>query len=113
MGSDSDSDSNSDVEPYNSPLFSGDEEAISSSNIVQLPRRKKAVEPTNEEENEEAQITQETYIDVPYHRPKPHSLEEFLNRKTVNRPKIRPIDKRGRRTIQQIKMTPYELFEYA
>lgn len=50
------------------------------------------------------------FLSVPYHKPKPHSLKDFLNRRTINRPVPMAMTKKAAATI---KMSKEELEQYA
>lgn len=97
---------------------SSDDESLSPTIPInsKLPKRKSAIaaeDTIRREEQEKENSVQETYIDVPYHKPKSHSLAEFLNRKSLSKSSLKPKENGRRRTIQKIKMTPEELLNYA
>lgn len=62
-------------------------------------------------QSESQRMAREAYVDIPYHKPKQHSLKEFLSRKSVIR---REIPQTGwvKTTAATIKMSQEELEAY-
>uniref|UniRef100_A0A336LX24 CSON007066 protein n=1 Tax=Culicoides sonorensis TaxID=179676 RepID=A0A336LX24_CULSO len=75
---------------------------------------KEAMEQMKVIQSESQRMAREAYVDIPYHKPKQHSLKEFLSRKTVSRGSIS--NSRGmiqKTTAAHIKMSQEELEAYA
>ncbi|XP_055617131.1 claspin [Toxorhynchites rutilus septentrionalis] len=67
-------------------------------------------------QSESQRMAREASVAVPYHRPKQHTLQEFLNRRTVFKYSLSPAGgmAEGRKKVAAaIKMNPEELAEYA
>ncbi|KXJ68273.1 hypothetical protein RP20_CCG004620 [Aedes albopictus] len=79
---------------------------------------KAAMEQMQVIQSESQRMAREAAVSVPYHRPKQHTLQEFLSRRTILKPVVRP-DKAGNVTMGRkkaaaaIKMTPEQLAAYA
>lgn len=61
-------------------------------------------------QSESQRLAREASLSSPYHRPKQHSLKEFLNRHNVIRPTVQ-LD--APKAAAAIKMTKEQLEEYA
>lgn len=63
-------------------------------------------------QSESQRMAREASVSVPYHKPKQRTLEEFLNRKTVQNPLLFPVD--GRKSLAAaIRMPPEQLEAFA
>uniref|UniRef100_A0A336KJ19 CSON011562 protein n=1 Tax=Culicoides sonorensis TaxID=179676 RepID=A0A336KJ19_CULSO len=75
---------------------------------------KEAMEQMKVIQSESQRMAREAYVDIPYHKPKQHSLKEFLSRKTVHRGNIsNSTGMRQKTTAAHIKMSQEELEAYA
>ncbi|XP_063706067.1 claspin [Culicoides brevitarsis] len=71
---------------------------------------KEAMENMKIIQSESQRMAREAYVDIPYHKPKQHSLKEFLSRKSVSRKEIPKVCVKT--TAASIKMSQEELEEY-
>ncbi|KAL9703305.1 hypothetical protein quinque_006823 [Culex quinquefasciatus] len=72
----------------------------------------KAAEQMKLIQSESQRIAREASVSVPYHKPKRCTLEEFLNRRTVQNPLEFPVD--GRQSLAAaIRMPPEQLEAFA
>lgn len=69
---------------------------------------KKAMDEMQAIQSETQRLYRETQVNIPYHKPKRHTLKEFLTRKTIVKPTLH-LNGPGK----SLKMTPEELEEYA
>ncbi|XP_058465762.1 claspin [Malaya genurostris] len=84
---------------------------INSENKSQRMSAKMAMDQMKVIQSESQRMAREANIDVPYHRPKQHTLQEYLNRRMVHKSND---SNDGRKKIAAaIKMTPEELEAYA
>ncbi|XP_055914829.1 claspin [Eupeodes corollae] len=67
---------------------------------------KKAMDEMQAIQSETQRLYRETQVNIPYHKPKRHTLKEFLTRHTIVKPTLN-------QTGKSLKMTPEELEEYA
>lgn len=79
---------------------------------------KAAMEQMQVIQSESQRMAREAAVSVPYHRPKQHTLQEFLSRRTVFKPCVESnsVDKMAagrKKAITAIKMTPEQLAAYA
>lgn len=72
---------------------------------------KEALENMKIIQSESQRMAREAYVDIPYHKPKQHSLKEFLSRKSVVR---KELTRTGvvKTTAATIKMSQEELEAY-
>lgn len=61
-------------------------------------------------QSESQRLARECPLSVPYHKPKQHTLKDFLSRRTINRPVPMALTKKAAATI---KMSKEELEQYA
>lgn len=76
-----------------------------------MPQRasaKKAMDEMQAIQSETQRLYRETQVNIPYHKPKRHTLKEFLTRRTISKPTL---NHNG--PGKSLKMTPEELEEYA
>lgn len=74
---------------------------------------KEAMENMKLIQSESQRMAREAYVDIPYHKPKQHSLKEFLSRKSVIRKQIlRSGVGSFKTTAATIKMSQEELEAY-
>ncbi|XP_039450525.1 claspin-like [Culex pipiens pallens] len=72
----------------------------------------KAAEQMKLIQSESQRMAREASVSVPYHKPKQRTLEEFLNRRTVQNPLEFPVD--GRQSLTAaIRMPPEQLEAFA
>ncbi|XP_068149650.1 claspin [Drosophila tropicalis] len=80
---------------------------------------KKALDGMQAIQSEQQRLHREAHISVPYHQPKPRTLKEFLNRRTINMPLVTamaggsPMPSRQPRKSLGLRMTSDELQAYA
>uniref|UniRef100_A0A182IUX3 Single-stranded DNA-binding protein n=1 Tax=Anopheles atroparvus TaxID=41427 RepID=A0A182IUX3_ANOAO len=95
---------------------SDDDSDIGNSRVARSPVQKMTEKQALEErqiiQSESQRMAREAYIDVPYHRTKAYSLEEFLARKTIRKPDPTR-DCLGKSSDLSIKMTPEQLEMFA
>ncbi|XP_075161029.1 claspin [Haematobia irritans] len=75
---------------------------------------KKAMDEMQAIQSEQQRLHREANLSIPYHKPKKHTLQDFLNRRTVIKPSCQtssPITEAVR--SKNLKMTQEELEEYA
>ncbi|XP_061392790.1 claspin [Musca vetustissima] len=75
---------------------------------------KKAMDEMQAIQSEQQRLHREASISIPYHKPKKHTLQDFLNRRTIIKPEAQnssPIVEAVR--SKNLKMTQEELEEYA
>ena len=60
-------------------------------------------------QSESQRMARETSINVPYHKPKQHTLKEFLSRRSIQR----PANLQNKKPMASIRMNKTELEEYA
>lgn len=72
---------------------------------------KEALENMKIIQSESQRMAREAYVDIPYHKPKQHSLKEFLSRKSVVRKEL-PRTGAFKTTAATIKMSQEELEAY-
>lgn len=67
-------------------------------------------------QSEQQRLHREAHISIPYHKAKKHTLEEFLNRRTIIKPQMATESRSPAAAAVQskrLKMTAEELEEYA
>lgn len=79
---------------------------------------KAAMEQMQVIQSESQRMAREAAISVPYHRPKQHTLQEFLSRRTILKPVVSKtsaanVSMGRRKAAAAIKMTPEQLAAYA
>ncbi|XP_065361839.1 claspin [Calliphora vicina] len=73
---------------------------------------KKALDEMQAIQSEQQRLHREAHISIPYHKPKKHTLDEFLKRRTIIQPQTSSPVSAAVQT-RRLKMTPEELEEYA
>lgn len=110
-------DSSSEDEDYNAPAEAtavDPEQPTQPTTTIRPPKRASAREADNQMkqiQSESQRMAREASLSVPYHRPRQHTLQTFLNRRRV----IKPTDVRpdGQKAAASIKMSGEQLEEYA
>ncbi|XP_055843194.1 claspin [Episyrphus balteatus] len=69
---------------------------------------KKAMDEMQAIQSETQRLYRETEVNIPYHKPKRHTLKEFLTRRTIVKPSLNQLG-----PGKSLKMSPEELEEYA
>ncbi|XP_055612911.1 claspin-like, partial [Uranotaenia lowii] len=113
--------SNSESEDESSPTTKNQRKISKNHNSEDRPQRmtaKAAMEQMKVIQSESQRMTRESQISVPYHRPKQHTLQEFLNRRNINKPAQALATGSGlaegrRKLAAAIKMTPEQLAAFA
>ncbi|XP_037028730.1 claspin [Bradysia coprophila] len=88
-------------------------ETVTTKKTDRAPQRmsaKQAEEQMKLIQSESQRLARQCHLSVPYHKPKQHSLKDFLNRRTINRPVPMALTKKAAATI---KMSQEELEQYA
>lgn len=60
-------------------------------------------------QSESQRMSRETSLNVPYHRPKQHTLKEFLSRRSIQRPAVL----HNKKPVTSIRMNKSQMEEYA
>lgn len=109
-------DTSSDDEDYAAPHEDNNDRGTAAKKpaVARPPKRASAREAEDQMktiQSESQRLAREASLSVPYHRPKQHSLQTFLSRRTVTKPTdVRPDAKKA---AASIKMTHEELEKYA
>ncbi|EDV50912.1 claspin [Drosophila erecta] len=121
-------DSDSEPELDNPDEYAGEQEAPrGSTDSKEKPKKPKVVRESAKKalmgmqaiQSEQQRLHREAHINVPYHQPKPRTLKEFLNRRTVNTPLATalaggsPMPSRQPRKSVGLRMTREDLEAYA